>query len=194
MTPQQAWQEQPGEAPRISLEYVRHRARSIERRSYCRNAFEYAGATLGAGGCAWFAWTHQSKLPLMAAGMAWIALYFVYVAIQWNRRAGTQLAPTDAGVLDTLRYQRRQLERQRDARRGNWRWWLPPLVPAYVLFVVSMAVEQGGIRRPEFWLMIGWFAFVTGIAIAVYERTARRLQREIDALDSLASPEPERVR
>jgi hypothetical protein len=191
MTPQQAWQAQLAEAPRVSLEYVRHRAKSIERRSQWRNAFEYTGAALGVGGCAWIAGTHYPKMPLMAAGMAWIALYFVYVGIQWYRRAGTQLAPTDAGILDTLRYQRRQLERQRDARRGNWRWWLPPVVPAYALFMMSMAIEQGGIRRAEFWLMIGWFALATGLAIASYERTARRLQREIDALDSLATPEPE---
>jgi hypothetical protein len=186
MTPQQAWQTQSAEVPRISLTYVRHRAQVIERRAYWRNSLEYLGAALGLGVCGWFAWSHHSKMPLMAAGMAWIGLFAVYAAIQWHRRAGTQLAPTDAGILDTLRYQRRQLERQRDARRGNWRWWVPPVIPGYALFVASMAIEQGGVRRPEFWLMILWFAFGTGVAIWGYERGARRLQREIDALDSLA--------
>jgi hypothetical protein len=189
MTPQQAWQAQLAEAPRISLEYVRHRAKSIERRSYCRNAFEYLGAVLLVGVCGWQAMHVYPKFPLMAAALAWLALFGVYVGIQWYRRAGTQLAPIDAGVMDTLRYQRRQLERQRDARRGNWRWWLPQALPGYVLFVISMAIEQGGVRRFEFWLMIAWFVLGTGAGIAVYERAARRLQREIDALDSLAEPE-----
>ena len=38
---------------------------------------------------------------------------------------GAPLGQGGGGVLDTLRFHRRQLERQRDFRRGIWRWQFP---------------------------------------------------------------------
>ena len=190
MTTQELWQSQQVDAPRISLTYVRHRTQVIERRAQWRNAFEYVFAVLAAGYLTWTAWQLHTNLPLMAAGAGWFALFCAYIAVQWKRRAGVRLTPKDAGILDTLRYQRHQLARQRDARRGNWRWWLPMAIPGYALFVLSAAIEQGGVRSPGFWFLIAWFVVGTGVGIAIYERTARRLQGEIDALDSLSSVEP----
>ncbi len=56
--------------------------------------------------------------------------------------AAAEPAPADAGVLDTLRYQRRQLERQRDLRRRSWRWWGLPMLPGMALMLASMIIEQ----------------------------------------------------
>jgi hypothetical protein len=183
---QQLWQSQATDAPRVSLDYVRHGARAFERRILWRNAFEYAGALLGIASCSIVATDIWSHRPLFAAGIAWFALFMLYAAIQWHRKAGRKVAPADAGVLDTLRFQRRHLERQRDARRGNWRWWLPPYIPGAALLIASQLTE---IPDPFVWrtpFLIVWLVLGIVGGIWFYEHGARRLQREIDALDSLA--------
>jgi hypothetical protein len=186
MNAQQAWQSQTTEAPRISLDYVRHRTQSFERRARWRNAAEYAFATFGFCYFCWHAWFSLASKPLFAAALVWSALYCVYGAIQWHRKARVQAAPADAGVFDTLQYQRRHLERQRDARARSWRWWLPPALPGFGLLIASLAIESPSGVDARFWLLVAWIVFAMAAGIWIYERDARRLQREIDALDSLA--------
>jgi hypothetical protein len=183
---QQLWQAQETDAPRVTLEYVLLSARAFERRIFWRNAFEYAGGVASFGLFVFFAWEALPHRPWFAAGLAWFALFMVYVGIQWHLKAGLRVAPEDGGVLDTLRFQRRHLERQRDARRGNWRWWVPPFVPGAALLIAGHVIET----REPFGLgtlvMVVWLAGCVASGVEFYERGARRLQREIDALDSLA--------
>jgi hypothetical protein len=182
---QQLWQAQALDAPRISLAFVRQQSDALRHRTQMRNAFEYI-ATAAAG--VWVVWSGWSMLvarPLMLAAIGlWIASG-AYVMFRWHRLASSQERPADFGVLDALRFHRRQLERQRDARRGNWRWWLPPMVPVVVMICISLVVEF----EPVPWKVIGavavWVVFGSSMAIVMYERSARRIQREIDALDSL---------
>ena len=180
---QQVWQSQATESPQMSLPYVRHQARRFEQRIKFRNGFEYATALFTVGLCGWQAWQNQTK-PLFAAGLVCFVLFTVFAVYQWNRRANSRSAPADAGVLDTLRFQRRELERQRDARKGNWRWWLPAFLPGVILVAISSAVEFEGKSALPFLLATG---LGIPLSIAFYEVSARRIQREIDALDTLAS-------
>ena len=89
-------------------------------------------------------------------------------------------------TLDALRFYRQELERQRDARRGTWRWWLPALAPCLMAIFLSLFLEV----RPIPWIPIGllaaWVVVGVGLGIAAYERSARGYQQEIDALDSLS--------
>lgn len=186
MNVQQAWQSQVTEA-RVSLAYVQHRARSLETRTRLRNALEYAMAVVGVGYLAWNAWEYFLQRPLALAGLGWFGLAFLFFTWHWHRMAAAQATPMDAGVLDTLRFQRLQLERQRDARRLYWRYWLPALVPGVVLVVWSMLVETQVIPWTSIWMVLGWFVVGSAGGVGYYEYTARRLQREIDALDTLAS-------
>ena len=180
---QQVWQSQATESPQMSLAYVRHQARRFEQRIRLRNAFEYVTALFAIGFCGWHAWANVAS-PFYAAGMVCFMFFTVFCVYQWHRRATSRAAPADAGVLDTLRFQRRELERQRDARKGNWRWWLPAFLPGVILLGVSMALEFDGQR-------LGAYLIVMGIGIPAsilfYEASAKRIQREIEALDSLAS-------
>jgi hypothetical protein len=82
-------------------------------------------------------------------------------------------------------FHRRQLERQRDAGRSVGRWLPLLFVPGHVMLSASYFIEI----TPIPWRAIIFAAvviiFSSWIAIAMTERNARRIQKEIDALASL---------
>ena len=186
MNAQQVWQAHSIEAPRMSLAYVRHAAIAFDRRRRQR-AVLVGVIMFGAGAFNGFvAWPSLHSKPLAMAAAACVVLFALYFVFRLYRHVGAESNPVDAGVLDTLRYQRRQLERQRDWRRGSWRWMLPGLLPFYGFLLASLRFEND----PVPWKSIGSLLLVmttsfVGAALAG-ERKARQSQREIDALDSLA--------
>ena len=183
---QQAWQRQALDAPRISLEYLRHRTGRLRRQALLRNGFEYVLGFAGLALVVWRTWDFFITRPLSTTAVVlWIAGW-LYIMAQWHRRAGAPKAAAELGTLDALRFYRRELERQRDARRGNWRWWLPPLVPCLLLTFAALLTEV----QPTPWNVIGLLALgiVGSVSLGVigYERDARGFQEEIDALESMA--------
>ncbi len=191
MNAQQVWQSQPTDAPRITLEYVRHQARGLESRMRWRNAVEYGTGALAFVLSGFSAWQFGAR-PIMLAALAWLTVWSLYYMYRWRREAAAAQAPADSGVLDTLRFQRRQLERQRDARRRSWRWVVPTMSPGIVLILVSLVVEQDPVPWGKFAFVVIWMTVGFALAAGIMEAGARRLQKEIDALDSLAEPRAER--
>jgi hypothetical protein len=189
MNPQQIWQTQPIEVPRISLAYVRHLTAALERRVRWRNAFEYAACVLAfglAGWQAWEYWQNQAR-PIMAAGLAWFAVWYVYYVIRWRRHAGLPPAPETGGVLDSLRYQRQQLVRQHDVRYQSWRWWAPTVAPGFILVVVSMCLELNPVPWNKIFFFGMWVTLAITLAVIVVERERSQIRQELDALDTLIS-------
>jgi hypothetical protein len=184
---QQAWQRQALDAPRINLAYLRHRTENLRRRSRMRNALEYVGGIAGIVFTLSFSWSFIRPRPLMSLSIVLWVLAMIYVLVQWHRRASAQDPAGQLGTLDALQFYRQQLVRQRDARRGNWRWWLPPMAPFLVVMFVSFIVEV----KPTPWIAIAglaaWVVFGLSMAALTYEKVARGLQQEIDALDSMSS-------
>lgn len=186
MNAQQVWQGQSVAAPRMSLAYVRHVASDFERRRRQRAVFGYV-VMLGAGAFNAFAtWQLVHTRPLAVAASVCAVLFVLYFVVRLYRHVSAESSPADLGVLDTLRYQRRQLERQRDWRRGMWRWMWVGLLPTNAFSLASLYFEV----HPVPWKSIGFLALVIiaslGLVAREGERKARQSQREIDALDSLA--------
>jgi hypothetical protein len=184
MNAQQVWQSQPIDAPRISLEYIRYRKSSLERGTRFRAALNYAICVVACGIYFRAAWTQFTGLPLLQATVTWFGLFTLYCMYRLNRHVAAQMSTEDAGVLDTLRFHRRQLERQRDFRRGSWRWQFWGILPGLVLQVTAMYVYS--MPRHNFVIFGVVMALAFGTQYYVGEIRARRSQREIDALDSLA--------
>ena len=186
MNAQQVWQDQSIDAPRISLAYVRLGASNLERRMRWRNALEYVGCVICCAIFGFRAWHVFSTKPLMAAAAVCFAIFALYGIYRRHRYIASEPTPADAGVLDTLRYQRRQFERLRDWRRRVWRYVLLVLLPGSALLLASAYFETD----PVPWKRMGFAVIIisVGIGQAIWrsELGARRLQREIDALDSLA--------
>jgi len=186
MNAQQVWQAHSIEAPRMSLAYVRHAAIDFERRRRQR-AVLVGLIMLGAGGVnALVSWQFLHSKPLAVTAAACIVLFVLYFVFRLYRHVSAESSPVDVGVLDTLRYQRRQLERQRDWRRSSWRWMLAGMLPFWGFSLASLYFEADPIP----WKSIGVMVLVmvasfAGSALAS-EKAARQSQREIDVLDSLA--------
>jgi hypothetical protein len=192
MTTQEIWQLQALEAPRVSAAYMRHRACDLARRTQIRKGLNYAIGVPGVIYIAWCCWRYFLHRPVMVAGLVLILLPLVYVTFRLHRLASAAQVPEDAGVLDSLSFYRRELERQRDARRGNWRWSLPPVVPGLITVLTSFVLEL----NPIPWALVAIEAILIvgglSLGVAFYEWSARRLQREIDAFDSLVVKDPAR--
>ena len=184
----QLWQRQALDAPRINLAYLQHQVGRLQRRTRLRNSFEYVGAI---GAFVWVIWAGRGFIaprPIMTAGILLWVLGMLFVAFQWHRRAAMASPAEQLGTLDALQFYRQQLERQRDARRGNWRGWLPPLAPCLVVLFIAMVVEVTPTPWVALGALAGWVAFAVPMSILGYERAARGIQREIDALDSMGRP------
>jgi hypothetical protein len=186
MTPQQLWQSQAAEAPRISLDYVRHNANTLERRTRWRNSMEYGGCLFAVALAAWVGWEKFTSQPVMLAALGYLALWCLYYLYNWRRCAGAESAPHEAGVLDALRFQRRQLERQRDARRNAVRRLTPTLLPGCALMLASFFLEHDPVPWGGIGFLTGWLVVSISGTAWFMEYEARRFQRDIDALDSLA--------
>ncbi len=185
MNTQQLWQAQALDAPRISLAFVRHQSDALWRRTRMLNALNYIG---GGGGMTYFAWKCAESFsvePLLSAATAmWIAAGLLCLFLM-RKHFASQEQPADFGVLDALKFHRRQLERQRDAGRGVWRWLPLLFVPGHVMLFVSFFVEITPIPWRAIIVAAIAIVFCTWISIVMAERNARRIQKEIDALDSL---------
>lgn len=184
MNAQQVWLAQVTQAPRVSLEHIRHQASRLERGTRWRAGINHVVSVLVIGIYCWCASQEFFYArPLLLVAMAWYGLFMVYCMYRLHRHVAMQVNPEDAGVLDTLRFHRRQLERQRDFWRGLWRWQSWGLFPGVLLQAAAMVVYSAP------WIALA-FLIVVSLAMAVGatvgEMRARRSQREIDALDSLA--------
>jgi hypothetical protein len=185
MNTQQLWQAQALDAPRISLAFVRHQSDALRRRTRTLNAFNYI---VGAAGVAYFAWKCAESFsvePLLSTATAlWIAAGLLCLFLT-RKHFASQEQPAEFGVLDALKFHRRQLERQRDAGRNVGRWLPLLFVPGHVMLFLSYFFEI----TPIPWTWVVFVAVVivcfTWIAIVMTERVARHTQKEIDALDSL---------
>ena len=185
MNAQHVWMAQATQAPRISREYIRHQASNLERGIRRRAALNYIVGILI---CVLMGWRVSQPFfferPLLLAAAACYAALLVYSMYRLHRYVASQVNTADAGVLDTLRFHRRQLERQRDFRRGMWRWQLPALLPAFGLQVAAMVVYSAPWQAVA--LFVATISAAIAVGLGVGEYRARLAQREIDALDSLA--------
>lgn len=185
MNAQHVWMAQATQAPRISLEYIRHQASNVERGIRRRAALNYVVGILFFVLIGWRATQPLFyERPLLLAAAACYAFLLIYSMYRLNRYVATQLSTAEAGVLDTLRFHRRQLERQRDFRRGMWRWQLPALLPGFALQVAAIIVYGGPWQMAL--LLIALLTVSVAIGLGIGEYRARLSQREIDALDTLA--------
>ena len=186
MNTQQLWQAQALDAPRISLAFVRQQSDSLRRWARMRNSVIYVVAVAMIPVFVWKAWSVFGWAPLRATAILLNLPIFIWFLFRWHKRAASREQPADLGVLDALKFHRRQLERQRDVRLDRWRRW--PAIPGILLIFIAAAIEI----TPTPWDRLGRAALVMtlffSIVMFMEERIGRRIQREIDALDSLGPP------
>ena len=186
MSPQDIWQADQRDAPRLTLEYVQHRVSEFHGRNRAilrRILFCQLYVTPYFG---WLIWTHHTGRPLMQAALT-IAILAGWWG-WWRLKQQMTPAPIDAsaGVLDTLRYYRGELVRQLAVHNRRWRESIVINVVALPLLAIAWAVDMH--RSIGFFIGMGVFVVVLSALVSWrVVRDGRRMRNEIHAVDLLAA-------
>jgi len=186
------WQSQPTQPPSISPEDIRPRMRKFERRILRRNIREYAAGIFVVVAYSFCEWKLPAPLFRLGSGLSIAgALYVMY---QLHRRASFRAAPADLGLSTCIEFHRQALERQRDALRGAWSWYLLPLVPGMAVIFIGTAVNQWTAHPVGMGHLVMGYGILVGLVGAAFfavwklnQRGADRLQVQIDEMTALRS-------
>lgn len=178
--PRKLWQSQEGENVTISLEKIRLRATRFERRIWWRNFREYVAAAVLIGLSivglrVLHGWDRLPAVLIIAAT--------IYVVVQLHRRGSARSVPADESARSSIQFHRRELERQRDALRTVWRWYLLPLATGPAATFAVAAIKRGVNAR-----LIGSIILEALIFVGVWalnQWAARKLNRKIQELESM---------
>jgi hypothetical protein len=180
---QKLWQDQPVEGIKMSAEEIRNRASRFERKIRWRNRRESVGCLIVSGLFAYFLFDTHDLLFRIAYGLFIAAM--IWIAIQLHRKGSVKSLPAGLEASSSLQFFRKELERQRDAVKNVWPWYLAPLVPGYVMLTIAYAVS---FPQPVRWMGVAAFdLFMVLVFIGVWKmnlRAARCLQRSIDDLNA----------
>lgn len=184
------WQSQPTEPGRIRPEDFRCKLDKFERRVFWRNAREYAAGVFVIAGFGYFGWKLSGLLVRVGAGL--IIAGTLFVMYELHRRGSVRTAPADLGLSTCIDFHRRSLERQRDALRAVWTWYLLPFVPGLVVFEIGSAMSQWAAHPSGLAQLVTRFLISGGIVAAVFfgvwklnQWGAAKLQKRIDELTAL---------
>jgi hypothetical protein len=184
LDPQGLWQSQPTEHDAMTLAAIHAKARTLETRVQVRNAVEYVACGAAMVGFAPALLNGQNWM--IRAGAALIMLGVVFIAWQLHRRASAEASPQPGETL--VEAYRRQLVRQRDALRSVGLWYIAPVVPGMVLFMLGARLQPHPHRMPPasadaaFLVAAGIVAFVFVGVWLLNLNAARQLQKRIDEL------------
>jgi len=172
------WQRQVLQGSHMSKEQLARRSAEFDRRVLRRNALEYGAAAVVVVVLAVRVWFEVDRI-LQLAGLMLIAGACIMV-YQLYRRTTVQQMPTDLALEDCISFHRRALERQRDALRRVWLWYLLPAAPGVALLLAAQTSARPLAMR------VVILAAVTVFVLFVNGRAASQLQRAIDELNSSA--------
>ena len=170
----------------MSLEDLRRRAGQFQSRIWWRNAREYAAVAVVVAVFGYYIAAIPG--PVARAGSLLTIAGALYVAYQLHRRASSETASAAAAFEDCLSFHRRGLERQRDALRSVWNWYLGPLLPGLAVFIAGTALAAPipiGYRVLSAAIMLAIVALVFWLVARLNRVGARKLQTQIDALSAL---------
>ena len=178
------WQAQgSGPAP-LTLEELRRKSDRFHSMIARRNLREYLVTALLVLFFGYFAWS--SKAPLMRAGYGLTVAGLFYMAYQLHRQASAADVPAEMALKTCAAFHRAELERQREALRSVWKWYLGPMVPGLAM-VMAPGVIAGFHRSP-------WIGIVTLVPVGVVAlvfwwvgklnaKAAAWIQQQLEALD-----------
>lgn len=185
------WQSQTIEAPRLSLEYVRHQATKLnaDRRRELGVMYSAIGAVVIMTAVLFI--LPSTKAPalvnFMRVGVVLLVLGAMYALTQIRRRTHAVSGSDGEKIVSSLEAYRTELQRRRDyyAYMGSWSslWPLAPGIGVILFGVFMFDTLPNNTRRLGIvclLVLIGTWA-----GFAVYRSKMREFQKELDALNSL---------
>jgi len=184
------WQSQPTEPPGIRPEELRRKMNKFERRIFRRNVREYAAGAIVIAIFGYYEWGFRELFVRLGAGL--VIAGTLYVMYQLHQRASRRPAPADLGSSTCIEFHRKSLERQRDALRTVWSWYLLPFAPGLSVLVIGSIASQRAAHPGNLGGLVISILASQGIIPAVFfaiwklnRRAADRLQTQIDELNAL---------
>ena len=185
MSPQQLWQTQLAGAPPVTLEDVRYRAAHLSKDSTSRVWRVMLLAGVLSLQLLWKLFHQFAELPILQVSMIYGYAVLWINLVYWFRRTKVEPMPSDAGVIGSLHFYKRELERQRDSGKGTFVCYVLLPLPAVVGLFASLILE----RDPVSWgavSCLGVFLVLMVWYISDSIRALRRrFQKEIDAVNRM---------
>jgi hypothetical protein len=185
------WQTQPPEAQPMTLDDVRRRARALDGKVRQQDAIMTLCAVINTGAFAAVMW-YLPHLRIVAAIV--IATVFAIVAGYLRRRPSRRAIDylTPAALNPCVDFYRTALVRKRDMARQLWIWFMPPAILGQVALIIGFLIAPPNVPRRAIlmalpvWILTDVIIFVFGWRNA--QREAKKMQRELDSLDSMTHP------
>ncbi|MGO9862232.1 MAG: hypothetical protein ACLPLR_01365 [Terriglobales bacterium] len=186
------WQNQQAEPIQISLVELHQKAQKLEQRVRWRNLGEYAASAIVVACFGFYIWKFPA--PMVRLGCVLVIAGVLFVVYQLHKKGASRSVPAEMAFRTCLDFHRQQLERQRDLLRGVWTWYLLPFVPGLAVFLLGLF--RWTMKLPHApahtRVIIATFALTAAACALVFfaigklnQWAARKLQREIDALNEM---------
>jgi hypothetical protein len=187
MSPQDIWQSQSHDAPRVSVAYLRQRAENVQGKESRIGLITWLNL-LVAVYMVYRGFTHFAGKPLTQGFFVLVFVMAIYGTIRWLRRGPRKpLIPEDAGVLDSLRFLRREVE-QRISNLTRFSWMGALAGPLLGLILVPFLIENGWTSPGVSIAVFVQFGLIFPAVILFQTRRRKRaLRQELATLDALAT-------
>ena len=172
--------------PPMSPDAVRSHAKKFRGKVARRNALEYGAGVFVIAAFTAYCFLIPAVLARLGAGL--IILGTVYILWSLHRKASANAKVNFEPSAAILSYHKRQLEQQRDALRSIWSWYILPIIPGTIIFLIGTTTEftDGSALMSGVQSVFPRFAFVALVLCAVAwlnKRAANRLDQEIKTID-----------
>ena len=172
------WQEQAREERIMPVDDIRAKAERLDVRSRVWRTFTALLFILLVIVETVQVWIQEA--PIERVGDALTIAALLYVAYRY-RRHRMAAPPVTLGTTNSVEFYRGELARQRDLSRDSWGFVLP-FVPGVTLALFGRGLGAQSLAQTIVVIVCGVTLFV-GVA-AWNSYTARKLQKEIDAIDA----------
>jgi hypothetical protein len=186
------WRSQPAERTQIALEDIRRKAQKLETKVSWRNAREYVACALVVAVFGYYASVFDAAL--IRAGCGLVITGALFTVFRLHKMGTARKVPAELALHTCVDFRRKELERQRDLLLSVWRWYLLPFVPGMTVFLVGLfefAMQRPHASEHARAIVLVFALTAAGCAVVfagvgkLNHWAARKLQREIDALDQL---------
>ena len=186
------WRNQPMESAEISLAEICRKADKFERRIFWRNLREYVAGVVVIAFFGYYISIFHS--PLTRAGCGLVIAGTLFIGLTLQKRGPSKAIPADLAIRSCTEFLSKELQRQCDLMRSVWLWYLLPLVPGLLVFesgLLAQALQQVN-ASSHLRSVVTPFAITIVLSAVVFigvwklnQWGARKLQREIDALEGM---------
>ena len=184
---QSLWQSMPTTPVTITADEMRTRASAFQRKVRRRNLVEYIASGFVVIVFGWYATWPVPATPLWPIANIMIIIGVMVVVWNLHRLARAATPPSGASATSLIDFQRAELTRQRDALKSVWLWYIGPVVPGLVLWLVAMGIGTADHAPGRTIANLAGTAVVAALVfggiILLNLLGAARLQRQIEDLD-----------